>query len=62
MAFTVAGAVLQIAIQLFGCLFGNITYIFSVNCTSSAALARIVTNAVFSAVIDAVSDVLSESL
>ncbi|KAK5632010.1 hypothetical protein RRF57_007724 [Xylaria bambusicola] len=61
-AFTVAGAVVQIAMQLFGCFFGSITYIFSANCTDSAALSRIVANAIFSAVVDAVSDVLSECL
>ncbi|KAF4636503.1 hypothetical protein G7Y89_g1573 [Cudoniella acicularis] len=56
--FTVAGAVAQIAMQQFGCFFGAVDYLFSDHCTDEAALRRIFFNAIFSASVDALSDIL----
>ncbi|KAI1654487.1 hypothetical protein F4813DRAFT_371097 [Daldinia decipiens] len=56
--FTVAAAVAQIGMQLFGCFFGGLNYIFSEQCTDAAAMQRIFLNAIFSATVDAISDFL----
>ncbi|KAK3291994.1 uncharacterized protein B0H64DRAFT_435706 [Chaetomium fimeti] len=56
--FTVGGAIAQIGMQEFGCFFGGVEYIFSENCAADPALTRIFINAIFSAVADALSDVL----
>ncbi|KAH6615517.1 hypothetical protein B0J18DRAFT_387754 [Chaetomium sp. MPI-SDFR-AT-0129] len=58
LVFTVAGAITQIGMQTFGCFFGSTDYIFSPNCAAEPALTRIFINAIYSAVIDAVSDIL----
>ncbi|KAI1414861.1 hypothetical protein F5Y13DRAFT_9797 [Hypoxylon sp. FL1857] len=57
MVFTVGAAAAQIGMQEFGCFFGGAEYIFSTHCTGEG-LNRIFFNAIFSAVADAVSDVL----
>ncbi|KAL2016803.1 hypothetical protein VTK56DRAFT_2972 [Thermocarpiscus australiensis] len=56
--FTIGGAIAQIGMQQFGCFFGSADYIFSDNCASEAALRRIFINAIFSAAVDALSDIL----
>ncbi|KAL2176535.1 uncharacterized protein P884DRAFT_260554 [Thermothelomyces heterothallicus CBS 202.75] len=56
--FTVASAITQIGMQTFGCFFGSTDYIFSEHCAAEPALTRIFANAIYSAVVDAVSDVL----
>lgn len=58
LAFCVGGAIAQIGMQEFGCFFGSAEYIFGPHCTSG--MERILINATFSAVVDAVSDVLSK--
>ncbi|KAL7628399.1 hypothetical protein AAE478_002601 [Parahypoxylon ruwenzoriense] len=55
--FTVGGAAAQIGMQEFGCFFGGAEYIFTYHCTGEN-MNRIFLNAIFSAVVDAVSDVL----
>ncbi|KAI1087192.1 hypothetical protein F5B19DRAFT_500296 [Rostrohypoxylon terebratum] len=55
--FTVGCAIAQIGMQEFGCFFGSAEYIFSSHC-GGEGLKRIAANAIFSAVGDAVSDVL----
>ncbi|KAK4157555.1 hypothetical protein C8A00DRAFT_11601 [Chaetomidium leptoderma] len=56
--FTVGVTIAQIGMQTFGCFFGSTDYIFSENCAAEPALTRIFTNAIFSAVVDALSDVM----
>ncbi|KAI0470472.1 hypothetical protein GGR56DRAFT_683861 [Xylariaceae sp. FL0804] len=57
--FTVASSVVQIGMETFGCFFGGVEYIFfSGHCTDSAATSRIFFNAIFSATVDAFSDLL----
>ncbi|KAK7974517.1 hypothetical protein PG989_016365 [Apiospora arundinis] len=56
--FTVAAAAAQIGMQDFGCFFADITYILSEKCTSDTVLHRIFINAIFSAIVDALSDFL----
>ncbi|KAI1630817.1 hypothetical protein F4809DRAFT_235431 [Biscogniauxia mediterranea] len=55
--FAVGGAAAQIGMQEFGCFFGGADYIFTYHCTGQGTK-RIFLNAIFSAVVDAVSDVL----
>ncbi|KAI0006824.1 hypothetical protein F4779DRAFT_544911 [Xylariaceae sp. FL0662B] len=57
LAFTVGTAIAQIGMQEFGCFFDGPEYIFTPHCTGEG-LRRIFFNAIFSAVVDAVSDVL----
>ncbi|KAF2832522.1 hypothetical protein CC86DRAFT_401289 [Ophiobolus disseminans] len=56
LVFTVGTTVAQIAMQNFGCFFGDVTYIFSAHCEDMAVLKHIMFNAIFSAVADALSD------
>ncbi|KAK7956419.1 uncharacterized protein PG986_005641 [Apiospora aurea] len=56
--FTVAGTATQIGMQAFQCYFSDINDIFSDRCTSETVLHRNFINPVFSAVVDALSDLL----
>ncbi|KAK3313271.1 hypothetical protein B0H66DRAFT_447173, partial [Apodospora peruviana] len=56
--FTVAGTAAQIGMEPFPCLFGSIDYILGPSCTNPDALKRLFFNTVFSATVDAASDVL----
>jgi hypothetical protein len=60
--FTIGGAAAQIGMQQFGCMFGSAEYMFSEHCGSEAAVKRTLINSIFSAVVDAFSDILSEFL
>lgn len=60
MLFTVAGTVAQIGTLLFGCFFGDVNYIFG-QCATPENNRRVMINAIFSSVVDAVSDFFSES-
>ncbi|KAK8080330.1 hypothetical protein PG997_008148 [Apiospora hydei] len=60
MLFTVAASAAQIGMQDFQCFFANVNDILSDRCTSEPVLHRIFINAVFSAIVDALSDFLSE--
>lgn len=61
LAFTVAGTIAQVGMQAYKCFFGSIDYIFGANCTQPSSLKSIFFNAIFSAVVDAISDFLSKS-
>jgi hypothetical protein len=61
LTFTIAVTIAQITMQRFGCFFGEIMYIFSGHCTDKDALKHISVNAIFSAVVDAISDFMSKS-
>ncbi|KAI0451596.1 hypothetical protein F5B21DRAFT_486532 [Xylaria acuta] len=60
--FTFAITVAQLGMQDYGCFYGGAAYIFSDHCGSAASIRRIFFNAVFSAVVDAVSDTLIVAL
>ncbi|KAH6847190.1 hypothetical protein B0I37DRAFT_374445 [Chaetomium sp. MPI-CAGE-AT-0009] len=57
-AFTVGGAIVLIGFQEFRCFFGGIEHIFSNHCVAEPVLRRIFIKCIFSAVVDAVSDML----
>jgi hypothetical protein len=59
--FAIAGTIAQIGMLLYKCFFGSVSYIFG-QCSSTENAARSALNAIFSSVIDAVSDFLSKSI
>ncbi|KAK7993721.1 hypothetical protein PG989_007102 [Apiospora arundinis] len=59
--FAVAGTIAQIGMLLYKCFFGSVSYIFG-QCSSTENAARSALNAIFSSVIDAVSDFLIVAL
>ncbi|KAL2256005.1 hypothetical protein VTK26DRAFT_2359 [Humicola hyalothermophila] len=62
LAFTIGGLIAQLAMmgtmEQFTCFFGSAEYIFSDHCGSPAASRRIIINAIFNCVVDAVADIL----
>lgn len=60
--FTVAGAMAQIAVLKLDCIFGSIEHIFGGACSTESTFQRNLVIAIFSSTVDAVSDLLSESL
>lgn len=63
-AFTVGGLIAQVTMmatmEQFTCFFSSAEYIFSDHCGSPAASRRIIINAIFNCVVDAVADILSK--
>jgi uncharacterized membrane protein YidH (DUF202 family) len=60
LTFTIAVTIAQIVMQRFSCFFRVITYIFSGYYTQKDALKHISINAIFSAVVNATSDFMSQ--
>lgn len=62
LVFTVGITITQIAQEMFGCFFGDITYILGSHCTDKGALNHVLISSVFSATADALSDIFSKSI